>query len=100
MAKGRGKKSTTEMNEKRNMTAVAKGGEEKGVKTVTEGSREMKTAHLMMAARTLQRLLVREAEEGSHTRERRELVKRKGESSLIFTHCKMIRCPGTSVLSV
>ena len=72
------------------MTAVTKGGEEKGVKAVTEGRGEMKTALLMMAARRLQRLLVGEAEEGSHTRERIALVKRKGESLLIFTHCEMI----------
>ena len=91
VAKGRGKKGMTEMNEERrerNMTAVTKGGEEKRVKAVAEGRGEMKTALLVMAARALQRLLVGEAEEGSHTRERRELVKRKG---LIFTtHCEMI----------
>ena len=63
------------------MTAVAKGGEEKRVKAVTEGRGEMKTALLVMAARRLQRLLVGEAEEGSHTGERRELI---------FTHCEMI----------
>ena len=77
VAEGRGEKGTTEMNKERgekDMTAVAKGEEEEGVKAVTEGRGEMETALLMMAARTLQRLLVGEAEEGSHTRERRELV--------------------------
>ena len=104
MAEGRAEKDTTETNEERrerNMTAVAEGGEEKRVKAERRG--EMETTLLMMAARSLQRLLVGEAEEWSHTRERRELVKRKG---LIFTHCEMIwlniifKCPGTSVLSV
>ena len=106
VAEGRGEKGTTETNEERrerNMTAVAKWGEEKGVKVVAEGREEMKTALLMMAARTLQRLLVGEAEERNHTRKRRALVKRKGLTS---THCEMIwlniifKCPGTPVLSV
>ena len=93
MAKGRGKKGMTETNKERRerkMTAVAEGRGERRVKAVTEGRGEMKTALLVMAARRLQRLLVGEAEEGSHTRERRALVKRKGESLLIFTHCEMI----------
>ena len=83
VAKGRGKKGMTETNKERrerNMTAVAEGGEEKRVKAVAEGRGEMKTALLVMAAWALQRLLVGKAEEGSHTRERRELVKRDSSS--------------------
>ena len=56
VAEGRGEKGTTETNEERrerNMTAVAKGGEEKRVKAVAEGRGEMKTVLLVMAARTL-----------------------------------------------
>ena len=50
--------------EEEDMTAVAKGEEEKGVKAVAEGRGEMETALLMMAARTLQRLLVGEQKKG------------------------------------
>ena len=75
--------------EEEDTTVSAEERRVKGVKAVAERRGEMKTVLLMMAARTVQRLLVGEAEEWSHTRERRELVKRKGESSLIFTHCEM-----------
>ena len=63
-----------EVMEEEDTTVPAEGSREKGVNAVTKGRGEMETALLMMAARTLQRLLVREAEEGSHMRERRELV--------------------------
>ena len=70
VAKGRGERGTTEVSKERGeegMTAVVKGREERGVIAVTEGRGEMETAHLMMTAMTLQRLLVGAAEGGSHT---------------------------------
>ena len=87
VAEGRGEGGTIEANEEREeegMTAVVKGREEKGVIAVTEGRGEMETAHLMMAAMTLQRLLVGEAEGGSHTRKRRrELVNLEEEEGMM-----------------
>ena len=87
VAEGRGEGGTTEANEERGeegMTAVVKGREERGVIAVTEGRGEMETAHLMMTAMTLQRLLVGEAELGSHTRKRRrELVNLEEEEGMM-----------------
>ena len=87
VAEGRGEGGTIEANEEREeegMTAVVKGREEKGVIAVTEGRGEMETAHLMMIAMTLQRLLVGEAEGGSHTRKRRrELVNLEEEEGMM-----------------
>ena len=61
--------------EEEDTTVPVEEGRKKRVKAVAEGRGEMKTALLMMAARPVQRLLVGEAEERSHTRrERRELV--------------------------
>ena len=85
--KERGEGGTTEANEERGeegMTAVVKGREERGVIAVTEGRGEMETAHLMMTAMTLQRLLVGEAKGGSHTRKkRRELVNLEEEEGMM-----------------
>ena len=65
--------------EEEDMTVPAEERRVKRVKAVAKGRGEMETVLLMMAARTVQRLLVGEAEERSHMKERRELVKRKKE---------------------
>ena len=89
VAEGRGERGTTEVSEERGeegMTAVVKGREERDLQViaVTEGRGEMEPPHLMMAARTLQRLLVGEAEGGSHTRKRRrELVNLEEEEEMM-----------------
>ena len=89
VAEGRGEGGTGEANEERgeeDMTAVVKGREERDLQViaVTEGRREMEAPHLMMTARTLQRLLVGEAEGGSHTRKRRrELVNLEEEEGMM-----------------
>ena len=73
-----GMKVAKEVIEEEDMTVPAEEsgeGEEQEERRerVTEWRGKREAAHLMMAARTLQRLLVGKAE-GSHTRERRELV--------------------------
>ena len=78
--------------EEEDMTVPAEERRVKGVKAVAEGRGEMETVLLMMAGRTLQRLLVGEAEERSHMRERRELVKRKKKEEGGLTHCEMNNC--------
>ena len=89
VAEGRGERGTTEVSEERGeegMTAVVKGREERDLQViaVTEGRGEMENAHLVMTAMTLQRLLVGEAEGGSHTRKRRrELVNLEEEDGMM-----------------
>ena len=97
VAEGRGereeteviKKDITEVSEERGeegMTVVVKGREERDLQViaVVEGRREMETPHLMMTAMTLQRLLVGEAEGGSHVRKRRrELVDLEEEEGMM-----------------
>ena len=89
VAEGRGEGGTREANEERgeeDMTVVVKGREERDLQViaVVEGRREMETPHLMMTAMTLQRLLVGEAEGGSHVRKRRrELVNLEEEEGMM-----------------
>ena len=89
VAKGKGEGGTREANEERgeeDITAVVKGREERDLQViaVTEGRREMENTHLMMTARTLQRLLVGETEGESHTRKRRrELVNLEEEEGMV-----------------
>ena len=97
VAEGRGereeteviKKDITEVSEERGeegMTVVVKGREERDLQVIAmvEGRREMETPHLMMTAMTLQRLLVGEAEGGSHVRKRRrELVDLEEEEGMM-----------------
>ena len=89
VAEGRGEREETEVSEERGeegMTVVVKGREERDLQViaVVEGRREMETPHLMMTAMTLQRLLVGEAEGGSHVRKRRrELVDLEEEEGMM-----------------
>ena len=95
--KERGERGMTEANEERgeeDMTVVVKGREERDLQViaVVEGRGEMETPRLMMAVRTLQRLLVGEAEGGSHTRKkRRELIVDLEEEEGVMTQLHPLR---------
>ena len=96
VAEGRGEGGTREANEERGeegTAAVVKGREERDLQViaVTEGRREMEAPHLMMTARTLQRLLVGESEGGSHTRKRRrELIVDLEEEEGVMTQLHLL----------